>query len=233
MVVYFHGGGWVLGDHRSDDPFCRDLCVRSGALVVSVDYRHGPEHRFPAAADDALAAVRWLAEHAVEMGAQPGPLALAGWSAGGNLAAVTTQRIRDDGGPPIAGQLLITPVTDGSTDRPSMSENADGFVLTRALMEWFWGHYADEQQRSDPIASPLLAADLTDLPPAAIFTSEFDPLRDQGAAYAAALSAAGVPTEHHLGRGHVHTSLTAVDMIISSGAIRAAMADAVRGFFAD
>lgn len=233
LVVYFHGGGWVLGDHESDDPFCRDLCVRSGAVVVSADYRHGPEHRFPAAADDAVAAVQWLADRAVDLGAEAGRLVVAGWSAGANIAAVATQRIRDEGGPAIEGQLLITPVTDGSVERPSMTENAEGYVLTKALMDWFWGHYADERQRSDPLASPLLADSLADLPPAAIFTSEFDPLRDEGAAYAEALAAAGVPTEHHHCRGQIHTSLTAVDLIISSVPHRQAMAEAVRKFSAD
>ncbi len=232
MVVYFHGGGWVLGDASSDDPFCRDLCVRAGAMVVSVDYRHGPEHRFPAAADDAFVAVEWLAEHATSLGAVADQLVVAGWSAGGNLAAVSAQRARDAGGPHIAGQLLITPVTDGSVERPSMSENADGFGLTKALMDWFWSHYADDDQRSDPSASPLLAGCLAGLPPAAVFTSEFDPLRDEGDAYAVALAAAGVPTRHHPCRGHIHTSLTAVDVIISSAPIRAAMAEAVQKFFA-
>lgn len=232
MVVYFHGGGWVLGNHQSDDPFCRDLCVRTGAVVVSADYRHGPEHRFPAAADDAVAAVRWFADHADDLGAEPGRLVVAGWSAGANIAAVATQRIRDEGGPAIFGQLLITPVTDGSVERPSMSENAEGYVLTKALMDWFWGHYADEQQRTEPAASPLLADSLAGLPPAAIFTSEFDPLRDEGAAFAEALAAAGVPTEHHRCRGQIHTSLTAVDMIISSVTHRQAMADAVQKFLA-
>ena len=231
MVVYFHGGGWVLGDHRSDDPFCRDLCVRSGAMIVSVDYRHAPEHRCPAAADDAVAAVRWLGTNAAEVGAERGRIVVAGWSAGGNLAAVAAQRIRDAGGPALAGQLLITPITDGSVERRSMSENADGYGLTRAMMHWFWDHYADEQQRSDPLASPLLASSLTALPPAAVFTSEFDPLRDEGAAYAAALASAGVPTEHHPCRGHTHTSLTAVGIILSSAPIRAAMAQAVQRFF--
>ncbi len=232
MVAYFHGGGWVLGHATSDDPFCRDLCARTGAMVVSVDYRHGPEDRFPAAAEDAVAAVEWLAEHAESLGAVPGQLVVAGWSAGANLAAVVAQRARDAGGPDISGQLLITPVTDGSTQRPSMTENADGYVLTKALMDWFWGHYADADDRSDPAASPLLADSLADLPPAAIFTSEFDPLRDEGDAYAEALAAAGVPTQHHPCRGHIHTSLTAVDVIISSAPIRAAMAEAVQKFFA-
>ena len=232
MVVYFHGGGWVLGHATSDDPFCRDLCDRTGAMIVSVDYRHGPEHRFPAAPDDAFASVQWLAANAETLGAVPGQLVVAGWSAGGNLAAVTAQRARDAGGPAIVGQLLVTPVTDGSTTRPSMDDNADGFVLTKALMEWFWGHYADDDQRSDPAASPLLADDLSGLPPAAVFTSEFDPLRDEGAAYADALAAAGVPTQHHPCRGHLHTSLTAVDVIISGAPIRAAMAEEIQKFIA-
>jgi acetyl esterase/lipase len=232
MVVYFHGGGWVLGHATSDDPFCRDLCVRTGAVIVSVDYRHGPEDPFPAAADDAYAATAWLASHADAMGAVADQLVVAGWSAGGNLAAVVTQRARDAGGPQIAGQLLVNPATDGSTQRPSMEENAEGFILTKALMDWFWGNYADPGQRADPAASPLRASSLEGLPPAAIFTSEFDPLRDEGAAYADALAAAGVPTQHHPCRGHIHTSLKAVDVIISSVPIRAAMAEAVQKFFA-
>jgi cation diffusion facilitator CzcD-associated flavoprotein CzcO/acetyl esterase/lipase len=232
VVVYFHGGGWVIGDQISDDPFCRDLCVRSGALIVSVDYRHGPEHRFPAAADDALAAVRWIGEHAESLGGAAGPIVVAGWSAGGNLAAVTALRIRDEGGPTLCGQLLITPVTDGTVERPSMNENADGYVLTKVLMEWFWGHYADRDERRSPFASPLLAESLAGLPPAAVFTSEFDPLRDEGVAYAEALSTAGVAVHHESCRGHLHTSLTAVDVILSGAPVRAAMAERLQGFFA-
>ena len=167
-----------------------------------------------------------------ELGGVVGQLVVAGWSAGGNVAAVAAQRARDEGGPGLVGQLLITPVTDGSVRRPSMSENGEGFVLTEALMDWFWDNYADESERADPAASPLLADSLADLPPAAIFTAQFDPLRDEGAAYASALTAAGVPTQHHECRGHIHTSLTAVDVIISSAPIRAAMAEAVQKFFA-
>ena len=150
LVCYFHGGGWVLGAHDSDDPFCRDLCVRSGAVIVSVDYRHAPEHRFPAAADDAFAGLVWVADHAAELGGIPGRFVVAGWSAGANVAAVAAQRARDAGGPAISGQLLVTPVTDGSRDYPSMTENADGYVLTKALMEWFWRHYADEDDAVEP-----------------------------------------------------------------------------------
>jgi cation diffusion facilitator CzcD-associated flavoprotein CzcO/acetyl esterase/lipase len=197
VVVYFHGGGWVLGSHASDDPLCRDLCRRSDALIVSIDYRHAPEARFPAAADDGLAAVRWVADHAADLGGIPGALAVAGWSAGANVAAVTCQQARDAGGPPICGQLLLTPVTDCDTTRPSYRDNADGYVLTAALMAWFWDHYADPADRPNPKASPLRAPDLSNLPPAFIVTCEFDPLRDEGIAYAEALEKAGVPVELH------------------------------------
>ncbi|HVS66715.1 MAG TPA: alpha/beta hydrolase fold domain-containing protein [Thermoanaerobaculia bacterium] len=230
VVCYFHGGGWVLGAQDSDDPFCRDLCVRSDAIVVSVDYRHAPESRFPAAADDAFAAARWIAEQASELGGLQDRLVLAGWSAGGNLAAVACQRARDEGGPAIAGQLLIAPVLDCDLTRASYRENADGYVLTTPLMEWFWSHYADEAERTDPMASPLRASTLEGLPPAAIFTCELDPLRDEGVAYAEALAAAGVDVEHHPCRGHIHTSLMAVDLILSGARIRARMANAVRRF---
>jgi acetyl esterase/lipase len=232
VVVYFHGGGWVLGSHDSDDPLCRDLCKRADALIVSVNYRHAPEARFPAAADDGLAAVRWISEHAAELGGRPGALAVAGWSAGGNIAAVTCQLAHDAGGPRIAGQLLLTPVTDCDTSRPSYIENADGYVLTASLMKWFWDHYADPAARTDPKASPLRARDLSKLPPAFVVTCEFDPLRDEGLAYAHALAAAGVPARHVTARGHTHTSLTMVDVVVSGAAIRAEMGNALRGFFA-
>ena len=202
VVVYFHGGGWVLGSHDSDDPLCRDLCQRSGAIILSVDYRHAPEARFPAAADDGLAAVRWVADHAAELGGIPGELVVAGWSAGANVAAVTCQQARDHGGPTISGQLLLTPVTDCDMSRPSYVENAEGYVLTAPLMTWFWDHYADPAQRLDPKASPLRASDLSNLAPAFIVTSQFDPLRDEGIAYAKALSAAGTPVSWITARGH-------------------------------
>ena len=229
LVVYFHGGGWVIGSHVSDEPFCRDLCVRSNSAVISVDYRHAPEHRFPAAAFDGLAAVQWVADHAAELGGRVGPLAVAGWSAGANVAAVTCQLARDAGGPAISGQMLLTPVTDGSTERPSYRANGEGFLLTSALMDWFWGHYATPEERRDPKASPLLG-DLSGLPPAMIVTCQFDPLRDEGDAYAAALAAAGVEVEHVQARGHIHTSLTMVDVILSSPSYRARMAEALARF---
>jgi cation diffusion facilitator CzcD-associated flavoprotein CzcO/acetyl esterase/lipase len=231
VVVYYHGGGWVLGSHDSDDPFVRDLCQRSGALIVSVDYRHGPEARFPAAHDDAWAALQWVADHVTELGGIPGQLAVAGWSAGGNLAAVVAQQARDAGGPELAGQLLVTPVTDSDTSRPSYVENADGYVLTKPLMEWFFDHYVDPADRSDPRISPLLG-DLANLPPAVVITGEFDPLRDCGNAYAEALERAGNQVEGIQARGHTHTSMTMVDVVLSGAQHRARMAEAIAGFFA-
>ena len=228
IVAYFHGGGWVLGSHDADDPFCRDLCVRSGAIIVSADYRHAPEARFPAAADDGLAAVQWIAANAIELGGIPGQLVVAGWSAGGNVAAVVCQLARDAGGPDIVGQLLLTPVTDCDTTRGSYQENGEGYLLTAPLMEWFWDHYADATDREDPKASPLRAADLSNLPPAMIVTAEFDPLRDEGDAYAEALAAAGVPVRHLAARGHLHTSVTMVDVILSGAGIREQMAEGLR-----
>jgi cation diffusion facilitator CzcD-associated flavoprotein CzcO/acetyl esterase/lipase len=231
VVLYFHGGGWVIGNATADDPLCRDLCVRSDAVVVSADYRHAPEHRFPAAVDDAMAALRWAADNAESLGGREGRLAVAGWSAGAGLAAVVCQLARDAGGPHIAGQALLAPVTSGSTALASYRENADGYGLTTPLMTWFYDHYVDEADRGDPRVAPLRAADLSGLPPAIVVSAEFDPLRDDGRAYAAALTAAGVPTEHITARGHTHTSLTMVDIVLSGAPIRGQVADALRGFF--
>jgi len=231
VLVYFHGGGWVLGSQVSDDPLCRDLCNRAEVLVVSVDYRHAPEARFPAAADDALAAVNWIAKHAAALGGIPKLLAVAGWSAGANVAAITCQQVRDQGGPAIMGQLLLAPVVDCDMTRPSYRENAEGYVLTAALMRWFWNQYADSADRADPKASPLKARDLGGLPPACVVTCDFDPLRDEGIAYSEALAAAGVPVQHIRGRGHTHGSLMMVDVVVSGAGVRAAMAWAVRDFF--
>jgi len=231
IVVYFHGGGWVLGGRDSDDPFCRDLCVRSGAILVSVDSRHAPESRFPAAVDDGFAAVRWIAAHAEALGGRPGQLAVCGWSAGGNIAAVVCQLARDAGGPRIAGQVLVTPVTDCDLTRESYVANGEGYGLTASLTRWFWDHYADPADRRRPKASPLRAADLSNLPPALVVTCEFDPLRDEGAAYAAALAAAGVDARHLPCRGQMHTSLPSVDVIRSAAAARAEIGTALRRFF--
>jgi acetyl esterase/lipase len=227
LIAYFHGGGWVLGSEKSDDPFCRDLCVRTGAAVISVNYRHAPEDRFPGAVQDAFAAVQWIAANAESLGGIPGQLAVAGWSAGGGLAAVTCQLARDAGGPGITSQLLLTPVTDSDLNRPSYTENGEGYILTAPLMQWFWDHYADEADRANLMAAPLRGT-LAGLPPAVIVTAEFDPLRDEGQAYAEALAAAKVPVRHIKARGHVHTSLTMVDAVISGAPVRAEMAQALR-----
>jgi acetyl esterase/lipase len=229
IVVYFHGGGWVLGDEQSDDPFCRDLCRRSGMIVVSVGYRPAPEHRFPAAAEDGYAATRWIAAHAAELGGRAGPVLVAGWSAGGNIAAVTCQLARDRGGPEIAGQLLICPVTDCRYDRPSYTENAVGYFVTRSMMFWFWDIYCSPADRIDARASPL-RGNLAGLPPAFVATCEFDPLRDEGIEYAEALAAAGSPVEQLQARGHIHTSLMMVDVVITGVSARVKMAEALRGF---
>jgi cation diffusion facilitator CzcD-associated flavoprotein CzcO/acetyl esterase/lipase len=229
IVVYFHGGGWVLGDEQSDDPFCRDMCRRTNMIFISVGYRHAPEHRFPTAAEDGYAAAKWIAEHALELGGQPGPILVAGWSAGGNIAAVTCQLARDRGGPEIGGQLLLNPVTDCSTEHPSYTENATGYFLTRSLMYWFKDMYCAPADRGDPRISPL-RGNLKGLPPAFVVTSEFDPLRDEGIAYAEALAAHGVPVGQLKARGHFHSSFTMVDVIITGVSGREQMAEALRMF---
>jgi len=229
IAVYFHGGGWVLGDEQSDDPLCRDICRRAEMIVVSVGYRHAPEHRFPTAAEDGYAATRWIAEHAAKLGGRPGPVAVAGWSAGANIAAVTCQLARDRGGPEIAGQLLVCPVTDCAFDRPSYGDNAAGYFLTRPLMFWFWDIYCSPADRTDPRVSPL-RGQLAGLPPAFVVTCEFDPLRDEGVAYAEALAAAGVPVEQLQARGHFHSSFAMVDVVITGVSGRARMAEALRCF---
>lgn len=228
VVVYFHGGGWVIGDATTDGTFCRDLCVSTDAVVVSVDYRHAPEARFPAAVDDALAALRWVSDHAAELGGRPGPVAVAGWSAGANLATVVSILARDAGGPAVSAQLLLTPVTDGAMQTRSYVDNAEGYVLGAATMRWFWDLYCDPADRSDPRASPLRADSLTGLPPAVIVTAEFDPLRDEGDAYAAALAAAGVDVAHIRARGHIHISVRSVDVLKSGEPVRREMFAAFR-----
>jgi acetyl esterase/lipase len=229
VVVYFHGGGWVLGDEQSDDPFCRDMVRRTGMMFVSVGYRHAPEHRFPTAAEDGYAATRWIAEHAAELGGKPGQVLVAGWSAGGNIAAVTCQLARDRGGPDIAGQLLLCPVTDCDFDRPSYNDNATGYFLTRSLMYWFWDLYCSPADRIDPRVSPLRGK-VAGLPPAFVVTCEFDPLRDEGIAYAEAMAAAGVPVQQLKARGHFHSSFTMVDVVITGAPGRVQMAEALRRF---
>lgn len=205
LLVYFHGGGWVVGSVALSDNFCRALANASGCAVLSVEYRLAPEHRYPAAADDAYAATRWAAEHAAELGIDVERLAVGGSSAGGNLAAVVCLRAREHGGPKIALQLLHVPVTDHDFTRASYLGNGTGMGLTRAGMEWFWDHYApNTEQRVEPYASPLRAKDLRGLPQALFAIAECDPLRDEGAAYAERLRQAGVPVTYREYAGMVH-----------------------------
>jgi acetyl esterase len=205
LLVYFHGGGWTIGTLDVADIPCRALAHATGSVVVSVDYRMGPEHKFPAAVDDCYAATRWAAEHAVELGADAQRLAVIGDSAGGNLAAVMALVARERGEPAIAYQVLIYPATNYGFDTASCLENADGYVLTREGMRWFWGNYlANEADGADPHASPLRATDLSGLPPALIITCEFDPLRDEGEAYGERLREAGVQVKVSRYDGMIH-----------------------------
>jgi acetyl esterase len=205
VVAYFHGGGWVIGSLDSHDNLCRTLANRARAVVVSVDYRLAPESRYPAAAEDCFAATRWIAGHAAEIGGDGARLAVAGDSAGGNLAAVVSLMARDRGGPAIRHQALIYPVTDPDFERASYRENAEGYLLTRDAMRWFWDHYVpDAARRDDAYVSPLRAKDVAGLPPATVVTAEFDPLRDEGEAYAARLREAGVATTLTRHDGQIH-----------------------------
>lgn len=205
VLVFFHGGGWVICDLDTHDGICRSLCNGAGCVVVSVDYRLAPEHKFPAAPEDCFAATQWVAGHAAEVNGDPGRIAIGGDSAGGNLTAVVAQMARDRNGPKLAFQLLIYPATDFTFSGPSLKENADGYFLTREDMDWFSNHYLrSETDKKDPLASPMLAADLSRLPPALVITAEYDPLRDEGETYGRRLKEAGVPTIVSRYEGMIH-----------------------------
>jgi acetyl esterase/lipase len=228
VLLYFHGGGWVIGTLDTHDGLCRALANGVPCVVVSVDYRLAPEHKFPAAVEDADAAVRWVAAHAVEISADPTRIAVGGDSAGGNLAAVVSLLARDRGGPRLACQLLVYPVTDHyDAGMPSYETNADGYYLTRDNMIWFIEQYlAAEHDHTNPLFAPLRAPDLRGLPPALIMTAEFDPLRDEGERYADRLREAGVPVTLTRYDGMIH------GFIRLPGAMdraRLAVADAVAG----
>jgi len=215
VLVYFHGGGWVIGDLETHDSTVRALASGSGATVVSVDYRLAPEHPFPAPLDDCLAAVRWVADHGAEIDVDPARLAVAGDSAGGNLAAAVALALRDTG-PALRAQVLVYPVTDGTLGEPSMDENGDGYFLTKATMAWFWDHYMGDRDRAtEPTASVLHAPDeaLAGLPPALVITAEFDPLRDEGEAYASRLAAAGADVTTSRYDGMIHGFFSMGDFV--------------------
>jgi acetyl esterase len=217
VLVYFHGGGWVIGNVETYDGLCRALTNAAGCIVVSVDYRLAPEHPFPAAVDDAYDAALWTAANAAGLGGDPARVAVGGDSAGGNLAAVVAQVARDRGKPALKFQLLIYPVTDAACDTPSYSENADGYLLTRDAMRWFWNHYTrSDADRTDPCASPLRASNLSGLPAALVITAEHDPLRDEGELYAQRLRAAGVPVQLTRYEGMIH-GFFAMSAVIDQG----------------
>jgi acetyl esterase len=205
ILVYIHGGGWVIGDLETHDGVCRALANAGPMIVVSLDYRLAPECKFPACVDDCLAATKWVAENAKSLGGDPNRIAVGGDSAGGNLTAATTLVARDKGGPKIGFQLLIYPATDARMQSHSYTSNAEGYFLTAGMMRWFWNHYlSDPRDVLDPRVSPLLAPSLEGLPPAYVITAEYDPLRDEGEDYARELMAAGVPTKLRRFDGLIH-----------------------------
>jgi acetyl esterase len=217
VLVYYHGGGWVIGALDEFDTLGRVLAERSGAVVVLVDYRLAPEHRYPAAAEDAWQALRWADENMERIAGSRLPLIVAGDSAGGNLSAIVAQRAHAKGGPPIALQVLVYPVTDADLDNASYSDPANQLMLSRESMVWFWDHYApDPASRRNPDASPLQAADLSGLPPAVVLTAEHDVLRDEGEAYAGKLAAAGVPVQQRRFAGQMHGFFTMVNVLPGS-----------------
>jgi acetyl esterase len=205
VLVFFHGGGWVVGNIEGHDTVCRHLANRADCAVVSVDYRLGPEHKFPAAVEDCFAAAEWVANNAASLGVDPVRLAVGGDSAGGNLAAVVSLLARDKGAPRVACQVLIYPATDAAMRHDSIGRFAEGYVLTRSTMRWFYEQYLrSPEDAADWRVSPLLAPDLSDLPPAYVLTAGYDPLCDEGDAYAARLAAAGVAVTHRRFPGQVH-----------------------------
>jgi acetyl esterase len=217
VLVYYHGGGWVIGNLETHDSVCRCLTRYANCITISVDYRLAPEHKFPAAPEDCYAAALWASQNASALGGDPSRLAVGGDSAGGNLAAVVAYMAKRRGGPRLVHQLLIYPVTNYAFDTPSYTENAEGYLLTKQDMVWFWGHYLrDEADGESPYASPLRAHDLAGLPAATVITAEYDPLRDEAEEYALRLARAGVPTARLRYQGMIH-GFTSLYHVISAG----------------
>ncbi|GHF36334.1 acetyl esterase [Amycolatopsis bartoniae] len=218
LVVYYHGGGWVLGDIDQFDTLGRQLAARTGCAVVLVDYRKAPEHPYPAAVEDAWQALNWAHEQMTGIAGATVPLIVAGDSAGGNLAAVMAHRARDRSGPDLALQVLVYPVTAADFDTASYLAPENQLMLSRDSMIWFWNHYAAPGRRGETEASPLRAPDFTGLPPAVVLVAEHDPLRDEGEAYAAALEAAGVPVRKRLFDAQMHGFFSMVNVLPGSAA---------------
>jgi acetyl esterase len=209
VLVYFHGGGWVIGDLDTHDTLCRELANSAGCAVVAVDYRMGPEHRFPAAVDDCIAATRWVRDHAAELGVDAARLAVGGDSAGGNLATVVAIALRDAGDLPMRLQLLVYPATDQRRGSPSHTSNGQGYLLTADTMNYFHDHYiADKAQDLDWRASPLLHPDLSKLPPALVLSAGYDPLRDEALQYSHRLTQAGNRVTHINFERQIHGFIT-------------------------
>lgn len=226
LLVYYHGGGFVLGDLETHDALCRFLCREVGVHVLSIEYRLAPEAPFPAAVDDARAAFLWAVENAAGLGADPSRVAVGGDSAGGNLATVVSQRCTQEGGPLPAAQLLLYPAVDCSVFRPSADLFAEGFFITRSDITWFMGHYLAGMDPRDPRVSPALCTRLSGQPPALVVTAGFDPLRDEGDAYALALQAAGTRVIHRRFDPLIHA-------FASLAGISPACAEATRQICAD
>lgn len=213
LVVYYHGGGWVIGTIETHDGTCRALANASGAAVLSVGYRLAPEHPYPAPVEDCYAALEWAAAHAADLGCDPLRLAVAGDSAGGNLSAAVSIMARDRGGPDLRHQLLIYPVTDDDYSLPSYAENGSGdYYLSTDAMRWFWQHYLGDAPAA-PLARVGPTANLSKLPPATVITAEFDPLRDEGMAYAQRLEAAGVAIDAAVAPGMIHGFFSMFQMV--------------------
>ncbi len=234
VLVFFHGGGWVIGDLEGHDPLCRNITNLVNCVVVSVDYRLAPEHPFPAAPRDCFAATQWVAQNAAQLQGDATRIAVGGDSAGGNLAAVVAQMARDQGGPPLVFQALIYPATDLRMSTASIEENGKDYLLTKEDIIWFMQHYIkNEEDKSNPLASPLLAANLSKLPPALVITAEYDPLRDEGEQYGERLKEAGVPAQISRYNGAIHgfVSLGPMGIELGNQAV-AEIAIALRNAFA-
>ena len=232
VLVYFHGGGWVIGNLETHDGLCRHLANAAHCVVVSVDYRLAPEHPFPASGEDAYAATRWVAGNAAALGGDAKRIAVGGDSAGGNLSAVVSLMARDRGGPPIVFQLLVYPATDLPSANMSYRENGEGYFLTAKSMHWFFAHYCGANpDASDPYLCPLRAKNLGGLPPALVVTAGFDPLRDEGEAYAAGLREAGVRTKLTRYPGMIHGFFGMGPLLTQARAATKEAADALRSAF--